>query len=113
MHLERDEMAVLLAFVCGFVGGCYSGFAMFKSRRQGFVSLGLTVLAGVFVWLVYQIDIFRERPSGSSNQAIHGIGALLVYALIMGVGVLLPGVVGCCLVWLILYLTALCKRRRG
>jgi hypothetical protein len=110
MHLARDEMAVLLAFVCGFVGGCYSGLAIFKSRRQGFTSLGLSVLAGVLVWFVYQIDIFRERPNGSSSQ---GVGPLLVYGFLMGIGVLLPAVAGCCLVWLILYLTDLCKRRRG
>jgi hypothetical protein len=106
-------MAVLLAFVCGFVGGCYSGFAIFKSRRQGFISLGLTVLAGVFVWLLYQIDIFRERPSSLSGQALQGDCSLLIYSLFMSIGVLLTAVAGCCLVWLILYLTALWRRRRG
>lgn len=106
MNLERDQMAILLACVCGFVGGCASGYAMSKSRSRGFQWLAISVGVGVFVWVAYQ---FEGWSRGQSPSAILG---LLIYCALMAGGVLLPATLGCCLVWLILYFRDLCRRRR-
>jgi hypothetical protein len=106
MHLARDEMAIVLACVCGFIGGCASGYAMSKSKERGFRWLAASVGVGVFVWFAYQFEGFNglEFPA-----AIFGI---LFYGGLMAGAVLLPAVLGCCLVWLILYFRDLCRRRR-
>ena len=108
MNLERDEMAILLACVCGFVGGCGSGFPMARSRRKGFLWLGVTAVIGTLVW--YGCQMAGEFRAG--DLSFGPLFVTLIYAFAMAVLVFVLASLGCSLVWLILYLKDICDRRR-